>query len=266
MQPTLKVIIAFFSILTLSSSCGNSQSPPTEIDSTRWSSSEYRDANWRPSEGNYFFSEMWTWSYTNEMLSPEDPNRSGEMSFYLDPPSGTILLTKNDTKYTGDMIDWVIIHHDGTFSIGGSDEHGKPNIIKASINDVEDYSFRLESQQIEYKKYVKSTEHHKLFGENQYGWPTIEGSEHIMSYAMTNDQNQMFLAEVPFSMRYFYLVESVVRDIRLPINLTYGYILPENSLLLSDRYESGGKIVQMELKSMSPTEYFINTVSYSMDH
>ena len=31
------------------------------VVSERWSANEYRDKNWKPEEGLYFFSEVWTW-------------------------------------------------------------------------------------------------------------------------------------------------------------------------------------------------------------
>jgi hypothetical protein len=213
--------------------------------------------NWHPEKGEYFFSEMWTWSYTNTIT--EEPSlRNGEMSIYIDPPTGTILLTKNDTRYSGDMINWIIIEQDGSYVIGGADEFGEDLVIKTSVNDLDDYQYMLESYKGDFEEYLKPMKNQKTFGDNTYGWPTIDGQEYLMTYMKTNDQSTLHLAEVPFSARYFYIVESLVTDIQLPAKSSLGYILPENQLILSDAYQFNDQTVQYQLVSMSPAEYFIS--------
>lgn len=234
----------------------------SSLGDPRWSATEYRNENWHPDRGQYFFSEMWTWSYQNDLREVDEGLPKGEMSFYIDPPTGTILLTREDTKYQGDMISWIIIHQDGRYLIGGSDENGKGVITSASINDLEDFEFRMENQKADFENQVKSLDQIKTFGANDYGWPTIEATEHEMSYIMMDDVTRFFLASVPFSMRYFYLVEDVVSDIKLPISQTYGYILPESALLVSESYQFGDDIMESHLVSMSPSEYFIDTASF----
>ena len=258
----------FFLIIVQTVGCKeNNLTAQVEKTSTltdpRWRATAYRNENWHPDRGQYYFSEMWTWSYQNDLREADEGFSNGEMSFYIDPPTGTILLTREDTKYQGDMISWIIIHQDGRYLIGGYDELGEKGVItSASINDIEDFDFRVESQKGDFENHVRSLDQLKTFGENNYGWPTIEATEYEMSYIMMDDVTRLFLASVPFSMRYFYLVEDVVSDIKLPVSQNYGYILPESALLVSESYQLGDDIMESHIVSMSPTEYFIDTARF----
>lgn len=257
MQHRVIIAVVLCANICLLQFCAISQSKEPKVDE-RWSTNEYRDTHWNPDEGKYFFGEMWTWTYTNEMLEMDDPQRSGEMSIFVDTPSGTMLLTKADTKYNEDMIQWIIIHPDGRYTLGGSNELGQPLITSTSVQDFKELSFRLEHQEEDFRRYVKDQHTTKTFEVNAYGSPTIEGKAHLMSYEMTQDQNLLYLIEVPFSMHYLYLVDKIISDIHLPISLDYAHILPENMLILSDTYQNAGKTIQMQIIGMTPTEYFID--------
>ena len=67
---------------------------------------------------------------------------------------------------------------------------------------------------------------------------------------------------MPFSVRGLYFVQQLNQDLSLPINLTYGYLLPSNYLVISEEYTYNGKQISYELASVSPTDYAVNTVTY----
>jgi len=236
------------------------------VVSDRWSANEYRDKKWKPEEGLYFFSEVWTWAYTNEMLPENDPYRTGKMSIYIDTPTGTILLTRADTKYQEEMTNWIIIQPEGKYMSAFTDEHGKKRVILKEMKDFPDHEFNLKHQQKDFEKYFTELDESKIFGENKYNNPTISANKHIMTFEQTFDQAELFLAQIPFSLRAFYLVSKTNMDLRLPIPMDYGYLLPKDYLVVSETYENNGQKFSYHLESMGPTEYFINTMDYRGDH
>ena len=50
-----------------------------EIIIERWAPTDYRNENWHPEKGRYFFSEQWTWTYICLLYtspSPRDRQKS----------------------------------------------------------------------------------------------------------------------------------------------------------------------------------------------
>lgn len=223
---------------------------------------DYRNKNWRPAEGNYYFSETWTWNYHNEMLPPTDPHHKGTFSVYIDPPTGTMLLA----DHLDEMTDWIIIHPDGNYTTAFTDVHGKPHIVEQKMADFPEHDFYLSLQAADFKKYFTQQTGSKTFGTNKYGWQTIQATPFEMTFEKTNDIAQLHLLEMPFSVRGLYLAAQTNQDLNFPINFNYGYLLPEKYLVVSEAYQQGGKKVGFELASISPGEYFVNTVTYPLDH
>lgn len=223
---------------------------------------DYRNENWRPEEGNYFFSEVWTWNYFNEMLATDHPNHKGTFIVYVDPPTGTMLLV----DHLDEMTDWIIIHPDGQYTTAFTDVHGKPHIVEQKMTDFLDHAFNLNAQPTDFDTYFSKQGQQKIFGENKYGWEVITAEAYQQTFARTTDTTQLFLKEMPFSVRGLYLVQQTNQDLNFPINLSYGYVLPENYLVLSELYQFQGKQVGYELASVSPTDYTVNTMTYKAPH
>ncbi len=232
------------------------------VESPQWVATAYRNENWKPSQGQYFFSEMWTWTFHNEMLASDDPRHKGEMSIYVDPPSGTILLTRPDTKYQDEMLDWLIIEPSGKYIAGYTGEHGDFEKIEGDMTKVKDFRMRLSHQKNDFEKYFKQKETQKIFGANKYNNPTIEGQAYEMTFEKTNDKTVLYLAELPFSLRPFYLVAEAYTELGLPLKLDYGFLLPDNYLVLSEDYQHQGKSIGYQLSSFSAAEYFLNIEKY----
>lgn len=242
--------------------------PPPNKNSTQKPTTDnpYRDENWRPQEGNYLFTEAWAWNYLNEEVPPADDRHKGTFTVYLDPPTGTILLTKADAKYRDEMTDWVIIHPDGRYTTAFTDVHGKPNIVEQKMVDFNDHTYSLAFQEEDFQKYFTKQSGQKVFGKNQYGWQTVTGTPYLQTFERTADTAHLHLLEMPFSVRGLYLAQQTNPDFSFPINLNFGYLLPANYLVLSEVYQSRGKEISFELASVSPAAHFVNTVSYGVDH
>ena len=241
-------------------------SPHQPTTKTESEENEYRNKNWRPSEGAYYFSEAYTWTYQNELLAIDDPFRAGTFIVYCDPPTGTMLLTKSQAKFTDEMTEWIIIHPDENYTTAFIDVHGKPHIQKQKMVDFPDHAFRLTQQEADFDKYFKKVGNTRKFGSNMYGWQTVQGIPFQMTFEQTKDTAELYLLEMPFSMRGLYLVKQTNPDLNFPVNLDFGYLLPENQLVLSDEIDFGGKKVFYELTSITPGEYFVNTTTFLQDH
>jgi len=223
----------------------------------------YRNENWRPDEGNYYFSETWTWEFYNELLPTDDPNHKGTFTVYMDRPTGTMLLPK---EHLDEMTDWIIVHPDGRYTTAFTDVHGKPHITKQKMTDFKEHKFYLSMQQEDFEKYFTKKEGQKEFGANKYGWETIMATSYQMTFEQTSDISHLHLLEMPFSVRGLYLVSQTNGDLNFPLNLNFGYLLPENYLVVSEETAFGGKKLGFYLKSVSPGEYFVNTTTYTLDH
>ena len=223
---------------------------------------DYRNENWRPEEGNYFFSETWTWEFYNDLLPADDPKHKGSFTVYLDPPTGTMLLT----EHLDEMTDWIIVHPDGRYTTAFIDVHGVPHITKQKMADFDEHDFKLSTQAEDFEKYFTKKEGQKEFGANKYGWETIAATPYEMTFEQTNDISNLHILEMPFSVRGLYLASQTNYDLNFPLNLNFGYLLPENYLVISEEYEFGGKKLGFHLKSVAPGEYFVNTVTYTLNH
>ncbi len=228
----------------------------------RWLASDYRNENWKPQNGKYYFSEQWTWSFLNETKASDDPHHQGIFSVFVDPPSGTILLTRAASLYEDEMTDWIVIHPDGTYIIGFTDEHGKKVRLDQKMIDFPDHESLTKEMLSEFKTYFKAKDNFKIFGTNKYGNPTIKGQAYTMSFLKTTETSDFYLGEIPFSLQAFYLVQKTNPDLRFPINIFIGYSIPSNFLILSEHYIVDNKSIRYELTDMSASEYFLDISSY----
>ena len=165
-----------------------------------------------------------------------------------------------------EMTDWVIVHPDGRYTTAFTDVHGKPHIVQQKMTDFDDHAFKLGMQSEDFEKYFTKKEGQKEFGQNKYGWQTITATPYKMTFEQTNDISNLHLIAMPFSVRGLYLVSQTNGDFNFPLNLNFGYLLPDNYLVVSEEYEFGGKKLGFHLTSVSPGEYFVNTATYALDH
>jgi hypothetical protein len=82
----------------------------------------YRNENWQPQNGKYYFSNAITWHYQKQT---QTENFSGTISIYLDIISNTFLLTPKDYGFGEEMIDFILIEKSGRVIVAYADDSGK---------------------------------------------------------------------------------------------------------------------------------------------
>lgn len=225
------------------------------------SDAAYRDKNWNPKAGKYFFSTMLTWSFENE-LTDEEHLKKGEINIYVDEKTGTFLLTKEAYGWSGEMIDFVIADQKGNYIMGHTDEFGKKHRETYKAQQYAEVLAQSKNIMSDFKKYCKSTDKTRVFGKNNYGWPTKTGKEYILSYQKTEDKSNLFLSTEKYSFLPLFLFNKLDFDAKLPVAFDYSLILTPNQMPLEDVYEWNGKKSKFTFISASPTEYFIDLNEY----
>jgi len=236
--------------------------PTDSIDNDRWTNSDYRTKNWDPNNGKYFFSETWTWSYENDFIPAGERGHKGKVSIDIDPVTGTMLFTKNDSHLTDEMIDFIIATPDGKYITCWTDVHGE-KMMETEINQ---QFVELQNNQksviAHFKEYVRSMKNTKVFGENKYQWPTTKGHGFEMSYKKTIDKNQLYLAQIPISLLPLYQFNKRNTEVRIPIALEYGATIPKKILVLEDKYVLENKTSIIRLQSMTPSDIHMDITPY----
>ncbi len=221
---------------------------------------QYRNKNWNPKAGKYYFSTQLTYTYHNDF--EEDPDkRSGDMSIYLDEKTGTFLFTRESYGITGEMVDFVIADQAGNYTFGYTDEHGKKLRETIQAN-----RFIAEESTVDsvFQQFFTKTGNTKSFGVNTYGWPIKNGEEYRLTFEKTNDTSYVYIAKNIFSFLPVYQFNSLESETKLPFNMDYSNTLPKKYNVLGQRYHHGSNEVSFELISNSPTEYFIDLKDYKV--
>lgn len=234
-------------------------SDSNDFDPVRWSTYDYREENWNPKEGKYFFSEQWTWTYENQMIEKGEFGHKGEMSVFVDPPTGIMLFTREESNWSDDMAEKAIVFPDGKYILCYGSESG----ISRALNGVSYKSQTVKANAAErsstFNKFFQPTGKTKVFGENQYSWPTATGTEYESSFIKTIDKSQTFYTQLPIPLDALYFINYLSDDLRTPLNV---HIPLADQLQVFERYENNGKVYQMELKSMSNAEVHFDISNY----
>lgn len=224
----------------------------------------YRNKNWHPEKGKFYFSEVMTWKFLNEVLPQGNENRQGEFAIYIDPPTGTMLFTPEAYGSSSEMTDFIIVFQNGRYIQGFSDEFGKQKYMVDTLNKFEDVSNEQKWVKQDFKNLVKPTGKSKTFGANANQWPVIKAKSYELSYLKTTEKSNLYLSEKPQSLLPMYLFNELDTEARLPVNFNYSQVIPLNYWVLEDQtylmnQEREKKLeVRTTLISISPTEYFID--------
>lgn len=229
------------------------------------SSDIYRNKNWKPKQGKYYFSEQWTWSYDNEFVVEDEFRKKGEMTVYVDSATGTFLFTQESYGMTGEMVDFVIADQKGNYIFGYTDERGKKyKTVYKSLKLLEilkDQSIVQEN----FNQYCNKSGEAKTYDFTSMGGPSISGEGYNVRYEKTNETSNIFiLLKHNFSMLPIYFFNQLDTETKLPINQNNAALLPKNCLVLEDIYQFGGQKSIIKLTSTTPTEYFIDVKPYKL--
>lgn len=220
---------------------------------------QYRDKNWNPKAGKYYFSTQLTYAFRNDFAEDES-RRSGEISIYLDEKTGTFLFTPESYGTSGEMVDFVIADQEGNYIFGYTDEHGKKQRETIKSIHIGSRNIQTKKEERDFKKYCTPTGNKKKFGTNNYGWPVFIGTEYELN-DMLYDSSIVYIATSQYSFLPMFLFNELQSETKLPLNLDVSKKIPSKSLILSRSYIFEG-LHEFTLISYSPTEYFIDLKEY----
>jgi|LSQX01.2.fsa_nt_gb hypothetical protein len=227
------------------------------------SAEKWRNKNWKPKKGRYFFNKVLTWQYTDEMSEDDDFNNGVDISIYVDEKTGTFLFTPEAYVNSGPMTDFVIADRKGNYTIGYSLEHD--GFVRETILLEEIQQLRMNNKKTtdNFNRFLKLTGRRNIFGENLYGWPVITGDEcKIVFPEMDEEPTVINIATMPFSFLPVYMFNSLSIEAQLPFHFDYSEMIPENNILLSEYNEYHGRKTELMFKYFSNTEYYIDLKKY----
>ncbi len=184
-------------------------------------------------------SHNFTEQYTFQQKNGENLR---EFSVFLEPKTGTWLLTKDDTFNGGvdDIHQWIL-KPNGEIILLGEDEFGKP--VKLVFKN---YGLKTPPRSFAQKPTGKP----KVYGQNSYGWPTFTGYTYTLSVGRMQLKTTLAKRKANFAPLYAYNTCLEIENY-LPAfsKVNYTEIIPPNYLVLEDD--------EVKLLSVSPTEYFL---------
>lgn len=185
-------------------------------------------------------SHNFTEQYTFQQKNGENLR---EFSAFLEPKTGTWLLTNDDT-FNGDVggVNQWVLKPNGEIILLGEDEFGKP--IKLVFKN---YGLKTPPKTFT----QKATGKPKTYGENSYGWPRFTGYTYTLSVGRMLLKTTLVKGKVNFAPLYAYNTCLEIENY-LPAfsKVNYTEIIPSNYLVLEDD--------EAKLISVSPTEYFLD--------
>ncbi|MEZ4901147.1 MAG: hypothetical protein R2822_04995 [Spirosomataceae bacterium] len=148
-------------------------------------------------------------------------------------------------------LDFVVAYPNGNYLVCGTDDVSQKSCQKLDSPLARKNTVKIGG---------KPTGKQQLFGQNNYGWPTLNAMEYILMVGRTTQK--VYLSTVNFDCRPLYAFNFLLDvEFHLPaINqIEYPSYLPKNQLVVQENEVKGFKLV-----SISPTEYFVDLRAYRM--
>jgi hypothetical protein len=189
------------------------------------------------------FTEMLTYEYGQE-------GQKKEVSVYLDRKTSTWLFTNADSfGGIADGLEFVVAYPNGKYLLCGTDDVGQK-----FCQTFDSPLARKNTVKISEKALGKS----RVFGQNNYGWPTFKGQLYQLNAGRMTQE--VYSVAVPFDCRPLYAYNFLLNiEYYLPVfqQIDYPSYLPKNQLILSEQSP-----LNVKLLSISPTKYFIDLNEY----
>lgn len=223
------------------------------IDTSAISSNAYREEQWKPEDGQFYFSE----SYHFE-LTTTDADTPKEFGFYLDPESGTILLEKYLTGFQDEMTDWLILRPNGLVLQGFTDEFGKKKLLVHLLHKQPVYTQTRPYAQADFEAFWTKKEETREFGPNKYYQKSHRGVLYQRHYPKTEDKADLYLAETSLATHELYYIDRLLPELGMPYRTDYGEVLDQGILVLKEVYtQPNGQSLGFQLKEIMASEYHI---------
>lgn len=226
---------------------------PVPIDSSATLSNTYREENWKPQDGQFYFSE----SYHFELITPET-EAPKEFGFYLDPESGSILLEKYLTGFQDEMTDWLILRPNGLVLQGFTDEFGKKKLLVHHLHKHHYYTQTRPYAQADFEAFWTKKEETKEFGPNKYYQKSHRGVHYQRQYPKTEEKADLYLAKTSLATHELYYIDRLLPELGMPYRTDYGEVLDQGILVLKEVYaQPNGQPLGFQLKEIMASEYHI---------
>jgi len=191
------------------------------------------------------FKEQLTFEYQEE-------GKKAEFSVYLDRKTSTWLFTNADSfDGTAEGLDFVVAYPNGTYLVCGTDDINHKSCQKLDSPLARKNVLKISG---------KPTSKRQVFGQNKYGWPTLNGVAYDLSAGRS--EQKIHLATVNFNCHPLYAFNFLLdTEFHLPaINqIDYPSYSPKNQLVVQEDGVKGFKLL-----SISPTEYFVDLKEYKV--
>lgn len=211
----------------------------------------YRNAQWEPEKGKYYFSHALIYEYTRKR-----DDVKGELWIYIDPVTGTMCFQRESSfGATDDMNEVILALPDGKMIACGKTESGKKIREAFQNHSVKPEPDEVKFQQQTFLEQCKPTGNKR----NEFGW---ESEEYVLSYLKTNESTKLWLAEVPFSVYPLYAFDEWEGDAQLPVSFSYIYLLGPRQLVT----ESDDQYGSLKLVSYEPNPFFLDLNKYAKQY
>jgi hypothetical protein len=242
--------LLLISIIGLAVSVGQAMAQKA-TSSKKPATDTYRNAQWKPEKGKYYFSHALIYEYLDKRDSTK-----GELWVFIDPVTGTLCFQRESSfGATDEMNDAILAFPNGQMIACGTTESGKKIRESFTNNSVtpgpEDVQFQRETFQ--------ELCHPTGTTREEFGW---KSAEHVLTYLKTNERTKLWLAEVPFNVYPLYAFDEWEGDAQLPVSLSYTYILSPNQLVT----EADDQYMTLKLIAYESNPYFLDLNQYAKQH
>lgn len=223
------------------------------IDSFETLGTAYRDKQWKPENGQFYFSE----SYHFE-LNTAEVDTPKEFGFYLDPESGTILLEKYLTGFQDEMTNWVILQPNGLVLQGFTDEIGEKKVLLHHLRKQAFYTQTRPYAKADFAEFWRNKGMIKEFGPNKYYQKSHRGTLYHRRYPKIEDRAEVYLAKTSLATHELYFIDRLLPELGMPYRTDFGEALDQGVLVLQESYTlSNGQTGGFHLKEIMASEYHI---------
>ncbi len=200
-----------------------------------------RTTLWKPASGQYYFSHLMTFEFDNKY-----DNRQGTVAIYLDPVTGALCYERSKTfGTTAEFYDYILAFPDGQFISCGVDEAGKKFKVKETIVEFKPDEETRKQQQQDFESFCQLTGNNKEF----FGWKT---QEYKLAYPKSEVSEELWLAEVPFSVYPLYGFSLIEGTASLPVSFDFiDLIGPKHLLTEYKAKELTIKLVSIEFQPLT---------------
>lgn len=247
MRNTTLLLISALALL-LSAGRVEAQTKPTP---KKTGGDAYRNAQWKPEKGKYYFSHALIYEYHNKVDST-----TGELWVFIDPVTGTMCFQRESSfGASDDMNDAILAMPNGQMIACGTTESGKK--IRESFKNgsvtpgPEDVKFQRETFQEVCRPTGATRE--------EFGW---KSAEHTLTYLKTNERTKLWLAEVPFNVYPLYAFDEWEGDAQLPVSLSYTYVLSPKQLVT----EADDQYMKLKLIAYETNPYHLDLNKYAKQY